>query len=150
MKPRTLGELREIGWKSRSVRDELRENLVASLRAGKSASDRWPGILGFEKTVIPQVENAILSRHDFILLGLRGQAKTRILRLLVHFLDEEMPALEGCDLNDDPLHVLSLTTTTTSNHGNTHRITGLPGQCQVEALSHTFAINRCDHDFTST
>ncbi|MHC4449720.1 MAG: AAA family ATPase [Planctomycetota bacterium] len=107
MKPRTLGELREFGWKSRGVRDEIRENLVASLRAGKSAAERWPGILGFEKTVIPQIENAILSRHDFILLGLRGQAKTRILRLLVHFLDEEMPALEGCDLNDDPYHPIS-------------------------------------------
>jgi len=107
MKPRTVGELREFGWRSRSVRDEIRENLVSALRAGKSVAERWPGILGFEKTVIPQIENAILSRHDFILLGLRGQAKTRILRQMVSFLDEEMPALEGCDLNDDPYHPVS-------------------------------------------
>jgi len=107
MKPRTLGELREFGWTSRSVRDEIRDNLVAALKAGRTAAERWPGILGFEKTVIPQIENAILSRHDFILLGLRGQAKTRILRQMVRFLDEEMPVLEGCDLNDDPYHPIS-------------------------------------------
>jgi len=107
MTPRTLGELKASGWRSRSVRDEIRENLVAALKSGRGASERWPGILGFEKSVIPQVENAILSRHDFILLGLRGQAKTRMLRLMTNFLDEQMPVLEGCELNDDPLAPIS-------------------------------------------
>ena len=107
MNPRTVGELKKAGWRSRSVRDEIRDNLVASIRSGKSASERWPGILGFDKTVIPQVENAILSRHDFILLGLRGQAKTRLLRLMTAFLDDSMPMLEGCELNDDPFAPIS-------------------------------------------
>ena len=65
----TLGELKQSGWRSRSVRDELRENLVAAIKSGHADSERWPGILGFDKTVLPQIENAILSRHDFILLG---------------------------------------------------------------------------------
>jgi len=103
----TLGKLRASGWRSRSVRDEIRENLVAAIKDGRSAAQRWPGILGFEKTVIPQVENAILSRHDFILLGLRGQAKTRLLRLMTNFLDEAMPMLEECELNDDPFAPIS-------------------------------------------
>ncbi|MHC4953687.1 MAG: magnesium chelatase [Planctomycetota bacterium] len=107
MNATTLGELKASGWRSRGVRDEIRQNLVEALRAKTTASDRWPGILGFEKTVIPQIENAILSRHDFILLGLRGQAKTRILRMMTRFLDEAMPALEGCELNDDPLAPIS-------------------------------------------
>ncbi|MGQ0612829.1 MAG: AAA family ATPase [Planctomycetaceae bacterium] len=103
----TLGALKRSGWRSRGVRDELRENLVAALRSGRGAAERWPGILGYEKTVLPRIENAILSRHDFILLGLRGQAKTRLLRMLVQFLDPWLPALEGCDLNDDPLAPIS-------------------------------------------
>jgi len=106
-RPRTLGELKASGWRSRSVRDELRENLVAALKEGRSERDRWPGILGFDKTVLPRIENALLSRHDFILLGLRGQAKTRLLRMLVNFLDPELPALEATDLNDDPYHPIS-------------------------------------------
>jgi len=105
--PRTLGELKSSGWRSRSVRDELRGNLVAAIRSGRTERERWPGILGFEKTVLPQIENALLSRHDFILLGLRGQAKTRILRLLDRLLDEWMPALEGCELLDDPTRPIS-------------------------------------------
>jgi len=103
----TLGELKQSGWRSRSVRDELRENLVEAIRSGRTEAERWPGILGFDKTVIPQIENAILSRHDFILLGLRGQAKTRILRMLSSFLDEKLPVLDGCELNDDPFHPIS-------------------------------------------
>jgi magnesium chelatase subunit I len=101
---RTLGELRASGWRSRSVRDELRGNLVAAIQAGR---ERWPGILGYEKTVLPQLENALLSRHDFILLGLRGQAKTRLLRMLVNLLDPWLPALAGTELNDDPLAPIS-------------------------------------------
>ena len=106
-RPRTRGALRESGWTSRSVRDELRDNLIASMQRGTSTVKRWPGIHGYEHTVLPQLENAILSKHDFILLGLRGQGKTRILRQLSTFLDAEMPALVGCDLNDDPFAPIS-------------------------------------------
>jgi magnesium chelatase subunit I len=100
----TLGELLRSGWKSRSVKDEMRENLVAMLRSG---AELFPGIVGYEKTVIPGLVNAILSRHDFILLGLRGQAKTRILRSLTAFLDERLPMIAGTETNDDPFHPAS-------------------------------------------
>lgn len=101
---RTLGALRQSGYRYRSVKDELRENLVAHLRN----KDRvFEGIIGFEDTVLPDVERAILSRHNMLLLGLRGQAKTRIARLLVHFLDEYIPVVEGSELHDDPLHPIS-------------------------------------------
>ena len=103
-RPRTLGELERSGYKARSVRDEMRANLIARLR---SHQPLFPGIIGYERTVEPQIVNAILSRHDFILLGLRGQAKTRLLRSLTNFLDEWIPAIEGCPLNSDPLHPLS-------------------------------------------
>lgn len=103
----TRGALRASGWRSRTVREELRENLLAAIQAGQSAAERWPGVLGYDDTVIPQLEQALLSKHDFILLGLRGQAKTRILRQLVTFLDAEIPALDGCPLNDDPLEPIS-------------------------------------------
>ncbi len=98
-RPRTLGQLRAAGYKPRTVKDELRANLIARIQAGE---DLFPGIVGYEKTVIPQLENAILSRHDFILLGLRGQAKTRILRQLRQFLDESIPVVEGCEIHDEP------------------------------------------------
>ncbi|MFT5515014.1 MAG: magnesium chelatase subunit I [Rhodothermales bacterium] len=101
---RTLGALRDSGYRVRSVKDELRENLIEALREGQ---DPFPGVLGFEKTVIPQIQNAILGRHDFILLGLRGQAKTRILRLLPGLLDEYIPVVAGSDLNDDPFAPIS-------------------------------------------
>jgi magnesium chelatase subunit I len=99
-RPRTLGELRATGHRHRSVKDELRENVIARLR---SRAALFPGVVGYEHTVEPQIVNAILSRHDFILLGLRGQAKTRLLRSLAQFLDEWVPAIEGCPLNSDPL-----------------------------------------------
>ena len=99
-RPQTLGELKAAGYRHRSVKDELRANVIARLRAREPL---FPGIIGYEHTVEPQIVNALLSRHDFILLGLRGQAKTRILRSLVQFLDEWLPALEGCPLNSDPL-----------------------------------------------
>ena len=97
----TLGELKEIGYKSRSVREELRDNLIVALQAKQ---DLFPGIVGYEETVIPQVINAILSRHDILLLGLRGQAKTRLLRGLVDYLDEWVPMIEGTTLREDPLN----------------------------------------------
>ncbi|MFZ0639893.1 MAG: hypothetical protein WA020_04675 [Candidatus Acidiferrales bacterium] len=103
-KPSSLGELRKSEWSekkfaARTVKDELRENLLRKLRAG---DELFPGIRGYDDTVIPQIINAILSRHHFILLGLRGQAKTRILRDLVNFLDPEIPVVEGCEINDNP------------------------------------------------
>jgi magnesium chelatase subunit I len=103
-RPRTLGELKASGYRSRSVKDELRANVIARLREGGKL---FPGIVGFESTVEPQIVNALLSRHDFILLGLRGQAKTRMLRSLAQFLDEWLPAIEGCPLNSDPLTPLT-------------------------------------------
>jgi magnesium chelatase subunit I len=103
-RPRTLGKLKESGYRPRSVKDELRETIIGRLRSGEKL---FPGIVGFEHTVEPQIVNAILSRHDFILLGLRGQAKTRLLRSLVQFLDEWVPAIEGCPLNSDPCRPLT-------------------------------------------
>ena len=99
-RPRTLGELKAAGYRHRSVKDELRDNVIARLR---SRGKLFPGIIGYEHTVEPQIVNALLSRHDFILLGLRGQAKTRLLRSLAQFLDEWLPAIDGCPLNSDPL-----------------------------------------------
>ena len=100
----TLGELKKSGWVSLSVKEEMRKNLIGKM---KRKEVLFPGILGYEKTVLPQLQNAILSRHDLILLGLRGQAKTRILRMLVQFLDEEVPVVEGSEVNDDPLRPIS-------------------------------------------
>jgi magnesium chelatase subunit I len=99
-RPRTLGALKASGYRPRTVREELRANLIDAIRSGRRL---FPGIVGYERTVEPQIVNALLSRHDFILLGLRGQAKTRLLRSLVLFLDEWVPAVEGCPLNSDPL-----------------------------------------------
>src|SRR5690348_9523630 len=99
-KVRTLGELKKSGYRNQSVKNEMRANLIRMLRAGHPI---FPGIIGFDDTVIPQISNAVLSRHNFILLGLRGQAKSRILRSLVMLLDERVPFIAGCEINDDPL-----------------------------------------------
>jgi len=99
MRPGSLSELKSSGYVDRSIRDEMRENLLKMIRTGEP---RFKGIYGYERTVAPAIENAILARHDMILLGLRGQAKTRILRSLVQFLDEAIPVIEGCDINDSP------------------------------------------------
>src|ERR1700740_2250707 len=96
----TLGELRRSAPPARSVKQEIRDNLVRKLQSGEPL---FPGIIGYEDTVIPQLVNAILSRHNFILLGLRGQAKSRILRGLIDLLDEQIPAVPGCEIHDDPL-----------------------------------------------
>ena len=103
-RPKTFGELRgspysEAIYKNRSVKDEIRQNLIRRLDSGETL---FTGIVGYEDTVVPQIVNAILSRHNFILLGLRGQAKSRILRSLVELLDEELPVLAGCEINDNP------------------------------------------------
>ncbi|MCB9088062.1 MAG: magnesium chelatase [Calditrichae bacterium] len=101
---KTLGDLKASGYKPRSIKQELRENLIGKLQSKAPLFER---ILGYEKTVIPDIERAILSRHNIILLGLRGQAKTRIARLMVDLLDEYMPVVEGSELNDDPLAPIS-------------------------------------------
>jgi magnesium chelatase subunit I len=102
--PRTLGELITSGYRTSSVKDEMRKNLIRKLKAGESIFD---SILGYEDTVVPQVQNAILSKHDMLFLGLRGQAKTRMLRQLIHLLDDAIPIIVGSEVNDDPLRPLS-------------------------------------------
>lgn len=103
-RPATLGDLKASGYRSRSVKREIRENLRQRLQQG---TDLFPGVLGYERTVIPDISNSLLSEHDFILLGLRGQAKTRLLRSLVDLLDDQIPILKGSELHDDPLMPIS-------------------------------------------
>lgn len=102
--PNTLGQLKASGYVSRSIKEELRANLILKI---KKREPIFEGVIGFDDTVLPDVERAILSKHNFLLLGLRGQAKTRIARLLVGLLDEFMPIVAGSELNDDPLLPLS-------------------------------------------
>ncbi len=99
-RPATLGALRASGYRPRSVKQELRANLMAALAAD---SPVFPGIVGYEQSVIPAIENAILAGQDFVLLGERGQAKTRLARSLVDLLDEAIPVVAGSELNEDPL-----------------------------------------------
>src|SRR3982751_5951814 len=103
-KPRTVGELRRTGYQVLPVKEEMRKNLIARLRDG---GPLFPGIIGYDDTVIPQVENAILSGQDIIFLGERGQAKTRMARSLVNLLDEEIPIIKGSEVNDDPYEPIS-------------------------------------------
>ncbi|MFN4993083.1 MAG: magnesium chelatase [Bacteroidota bacterium] len=103
-KIKTLGQLKKSGYQPRSIKHEMRENLIAMLRSGYNP---FEDIKGYEDTVLPQLQTAILSRHHIILLGLRGQAKTRIARLMVRLLDEYMPVVEGSEIHDDPLKPLS-------------------------------------------
>jgi magnesium chelatase subunit I len=102
----TVGQLKQTGYRPVGVKDELRRNLIAKLRAGE---ELFPGIVGYRDTVIPQVVNGILARHDLLFLGLRGQAKTRILRMLPELLDEWIPVLSGVEINDDPIAPVSKT-----------------------------------------
>src|SRR5262249_23700337 len=102
--PKTLGELRKSEYnenriKNRSVKDELRSNLIEKLKKKESL---FPGIVGYDDTVIPEIINAILSKHNIIFLGLRGQAKSRVMRQMVSLLDEWTPAIAGCEINDNP------------------------------------------------
>ena len=96
----TLGDLKKSGYRSKPVKQEIRDNLVRKLQAGETL---FPGIIGYDETVVPQLVNAVLSRHNFILLGLRGQAKSRILRGLADLLDDRIPVVPGCEIHDDPL-----------------------------------------------
>jgi len=107
--PQTLGELRAskefspAQLNTRSIKDEMRSNLIARLQSRETI---FPGIVGYSDTVVPQIVNAILSRQNFILLGLRGQAKSRILRALTALLDEQMPYIAGCEIRDNPYRPL--------------------------------------------
>src|SRR5438093_6157332 len=103
-RPKTLGELKASGYQVVSVKEEMRHNLIRRLQTGEAL---FPGIIGYDETVIPQVQNAVLSKHDMLFLGLRGQAKTRMLRQLVHLLDDAIPIIAGSEVNDDPFHPLS-------------------------------------------
>ena len=99
--PRTLAALRASGWKSRPVKDEVRENFLRMLQAG---DELFPGIVGYDHTVIPEINIALLAGHDMLFLGEKGQAKSRLMRLLVRFLDEHLPYLDdpAIPLHDDP------------------------------------------------
>ncbi len=101
---KTLGELKKAGYQSKSIKDELRDNLIENI---KNKVTTFKGIHGYENTVIPELERAILSRHNINLLGLRGQAKTRLARMMVNLLDEYIPVVEGSEINDDPLQPIS-------------------------------------------
>jgi magnesium chelatase subunit I len=101
---RNLGELKATGYTPRSVKDEIRANLITKLRNGEPL---FRGILGYEETVIPQLVNALLAKHNIILLGLRGQAKSRIIRQLTELLDDEIPIIAGSEINDNPFQPLS-------------------------------------------
>ena len=103
-RPQTLGELKSSGYHTRSVKDEIRTNLIAKLKSGETL---FPGVVGYDDSAIPQIVNALLAKHNFILLGLRGQAKSRILRALTDLLDAQIPAIAGSEINDDPLAPLS-------------------------------------------
>src|SRR4051812_45470578 len=101
-----VGQLKETSYAPSSVKDELRRNLIRKLKAGE---ELFPGIVGYRDSVIPQIVNGILSRHDMLFLGLRGQAKTRIIRLLPTLLDEWIPTLADVEINDDPIEPLTKT-----------------------------------------
>jgi magnesium chelatase subunit I len=98
-KAKTIGALKASGYQPVPLREEMRRNLIAMIKKKKNG---FPGIVGYDDTVIPQIENAIISGQDIIFLGERGQAKSKIMRLLVNLLDEEIPVVKGCELNDDP------------------------------------------------
>src|SRR4051812_27585559 len=103
-RPRTLGELKQSGYRVVDVKSEMRRNLIRLLTSGEPL---FPGILGYDDTVIPQIQNAVLSKHDMLFLGLRGQAKTRMLRHLVALLDDAIPVVAGSEVHDDPFAPLS-------------------------------------------
>src|SRR4051794_9290857 len=103
-KPTTLGELRASGYRPMTVKEEMRKNLIRKIRAGE---ELFPGIIGYEETVVPQIENAVIAGQDIIFLGERGQAKTRMIRSLVNLLDAEVPVIAGSELNDDPFNPIS-------------------------------------------
>ena len=130
-RPATLGELRKSKYVIRPVKDELRENLIERLRRKEPL---FPGIIGYEHTVIPALTNAILARHDIILLGLRGQAKTRIVRQLHTLLDEYTPVVKGSEINDNPFAPVSKYAVDLVQATRTPAATGMPDLAPVIAL----------------
>lgn len=125
-KPKTIGELRASGYQPKSVREEMRRNLMTMVKEGK---DIFPGIIGYGDSVIPQVENAIISGQDIIFLGERGQAKSRIMRLLTNLLDEELPVIKGCEINDNPFApICRRCRDKVAKEGDNTAISWLPGQ----------------------
>ncbi|MCU0331402.1 MAG: sigma 54-interacting transcriptional regulator [Candidatus Kapabacteria bacterium] len=123
-KPSTLGELKDSGWNGDSIRDELRRNVIARLTTGAQI---FEGLVGFDDTVVPQVVNALLAGHDILLLGLRGQAKTRLARQLVTLLDPEMPVIAGSEINDHPYQPISHhAVTAVAEHGDATPIEWIP------------------------
>src|ERR1700759_3758498 len=102
--PTTFGELKASGYQPLGIKDEMRANLIRKVKAGERL---FPGIVGYEETVIPQLINAVLARHNLILLGLRGQAKSRIIRQLTNLLNDEIPIVKGSEINDDPFQPIS-------------------------------------------
>ncbi|MSO83838.1 MAG: magnesium chelatase, partial [Acidobacteria bacterium] len=135
---KTLGALRRAIASGevprRNVHEEVRQNLIRKLRAGELL---FPGIVGYDETVVPQLVNALLSRHNFILLGLRGQAKTRLLRALVTLLDDAIPVIPGCEINDDPLApICGACKTRIATEGDDTPVTWLPRDARyVEKLA---------------
>ncbi|HMR84720.1 MAG TPA: magnesium chelatase, partial [Niabella sp.] len=101
---KTLGELKKSGYKPQSIKEEIRQNLISRLKSGETT---FPGIVGYEDSVIPETERALLSKHNILLLGLRGQAKTRMARQMTELLDEYIPVVAGSEINDDPLNPVS-------------------------------------------
>ena len=103
---KTLGDLKKNNYRPHSIKDEMRDNLIKYL---KNNENPFRGIIGYEDTVIPELQTAILSRHNIILLGLRGQAKTKIARLMINLLDEYIPVIDNTEINDDPFNPISVT-----------------------------------------
>jgi magnesium chelatase subunit I len=125
-KAQTIGELKASGYQPVSLREEMRHNLIAMIKEKKPI---FPGIIGYDDTVIPQIENAIISGQDMIFLGERGQAKSRIMRSLVNLLDEEIPVIKGCEINDNPFApICKSCRDTVAKHGDATEITWLPRQ----------------------
>ena len=98
---KTLGELKKSGYQPKTIKEEVRQNLIGRIR---NKENSFPGIMGYEYTVIPDTERALLSRHNILFLGLRGQAKTRMARQIIDLLDEYIPTVAGSDINDDPFN----------------------------------------------
>jgi magnesium chelatase subunit I len=122
-RPTTIGELRRSEYRVLPIKEEMRKNLLAKMRHGDAL---FPGIIGYDDTVIPQIENAILSGQDIVLLGERGQAKTRLARLLINLLDDEVPAVAGCEINDDPYQpICAACRAKVAEHGDDVEITWL-------------------------
>ena len=127
----TLGELKKSGYVSKGIKDEIRTNLIKKIKAKENS---FPGILGYEDSVIPDTERALLSRHNILFLGLRGQAKTRMARQMTELLDEYIPVIAGSEINDDPLAPVSrYAVDLIETHGDNTPINWLHRRCRARA-----------------